>query len=274
MESNTINVAPDTSDMEYNTSDMEYNTSDMESDTTIRLHKNSGPGKEPIARTGNTPTGPRSQRVVGPAQDIARGVPQLQVYRPPNTDRRPAPSPGEANSRGPPPKDLISKATLEYLGFTPRKAAQMWTNWVEWPSGLIRRETDPDDERAIVTYQWYIMRHVLFTRDKEEKDLFDWSGCLEGYGLCRGAQEYILDYVSGYPHLPRQKCSVWSAYTLEYHYEELRALLRKNWADRTMGISNPESSSSKSLRQGDQPPPGPPPRGPRLLSSLIQRRSG
>lgn len=44
------------------------------------------------------------------------------------------------------PKDLISFATLEYLGYKHQTATHIWERWTNWPAGAIKRECDdPED---------------------------------------------------------------------------------------------------------------------------------
>ncbi|RSL57402.1 hypothetical protein CEP54_008323 [Fusarium duplospermum] len=126
-------------------------------------------------------------------------------------------------SRAPFPYEPISKATIEWLGFTPAAAAKMWHAWIRWPSGLIRREIDPDDGRLCVTFLWFIQRHALYTIHELHQDIGDWWGCMEDYGLCKGAQEYIFGSASMYSHMHHGQCSLWTASLIDFHYKELQA---------------------------------------------------
>ncbi|RMJ05078.1 hypothetical protein CDV36_014253 [Fusarium kuroshium] len=127
-----------------------------------------------------------------------------------------------ATPRAPFPYEPISRATIEWLGFTPAAAAKMWHAWIRWPSGLIRRETDPDDGRLCVTFLWFIQRHALYTMDEMEQDTGDWWGCMEGYGLTKGAQEYIFGSARLYSYLHHGQCSSWTATLIDFHYRELQ----------------------------------------------------
>lgn len=204
------------------------------------------------------PARPTQQGVSRPTQDVVQRTPQQLLFSPPGLEQGQA-QPGAPLQQGEPssswepvPEELISKAALEYLGFTPRAATKMWSAWENWPSGVIRRESDPDDGRACVTFYWFILRHIIHTRDTVEQDTLEWERCLEGYGLCKGAQDYIQDYADGFRHLDQRSCSQWTMVILGFQYSNLEALQRRIRSNRALADSDPTDHPIRSSGSEDR----------------------
>lgn len=185
--------------------------------------------------TNNTPqsegaTQLSQQQVASPVQEIVRQGPQQPLRSPPGL------SYGQDQSLIAPPNEpphpqslipevLVSRDTIEYVGFTPQAAAKMWNAWVEWPRGLVRRETDPDDGRPYITFLQFMIRHIVYAEDAVYSKLDEWESCMDGYGLSRSTQESVKSFTR-HPQLLHVNCSYWSKMIVLSHYEVLQGLQR------------------------------------------------
>ncbi|KAI8675386.1 hypothetical protein NCS57_00439700 [Fusarium keratoplasticum] len=185
--------------------------------------------------TNNTPqseevTQPSQQQLASPVQEIVRQVPQQPLQSPPGLshgqDRSLMPPPNEPpHPQSLIPEVLISRDTIEYVGFTPQAAAKMWNAWVEWPRGLVRREIDPDDGRPYITFLEFMIRHIVYAEDATSSEAHKWDSCMERYGFSKSMQESVRQF-AGHPQLAQVNCSYWSKMIVLLHYEVLQGLQR------------------------------------------------
>lgn len=92
------------------------------------------------------------------------------------------------------PKDIISLATLEYLGFDGFAAADIWRRWTNWPSeSAVKRETD--DCIHGMPFIDFATGHLASKRqfDTDDQDDQLWSDCLDQCGIGAQLQMAIMD---------------------------------------------------------------------------------
>ncbi|KAL2692121.1 hypothetical protein Neosp_002527 [[Neocosmospora] mangrovei] len=121
------------------------------------------------------------------------------------------------------PDQLISQATIEYVGFSKTKANEIWSSWNNWPSTRPRRETDPEDTALQVTFLDFICGHILFSFDTDSEDDDEWINCMNTYGLSKELQDAVLDPLFKYLRLS-DSCAAWSKDTIEMRYAGLKAI--------------------------------------------------
>ncbi|KAG5743435.1 hypothetical protein H9Q72_007937 [Fusarium xylarioides] len=150
------------------------------------------------------------------------------------------------------PEMLISKATIEYVGFNSDKATEIWSGWVNWPSGPIIRETDPGGSYTLeVSFLDWMKRHTgnPFSDDVWEDDSSAWLACMEQHGIATELQHAIMD-----PHFKDIRlsgtCIGWVRDTIEMRYEGLedikRASAERERASGQQGQYHKSSSASGS----------------------------
>ncbi|KAL9570202.1 hypothetical protein ACKAV7_005710 [Fusarium commune] len=99
----------------------------------------------------------------------------------------------------PTPRDgskLISKATIEYVGFNSDKAREIWSGWIAWPSGPIIREIDLGDETTLeVSFINWVKGHAgnPLSDDFWEDDSSAWFHYMEQRGIATELQYTIMD---------------------------------------------------------------------------------
>ncbi|EEU47572.1 uncharacterized protein NECHADRAFT_78126 [Fusarium vanettenii 77-13-4] len=123
------------------------------------------------------------------------------------------------------PEVLISRDTIEYVGFTSKMADHMWDAWGKWPSGKLRRETDPDDGRPCITFLQFMIRHIVYYKDAAFWELDEWEKCMDIYGLSESTQKEIMKCTTR-PHFPFFNCSHWAKMVVLSNYEVLQRLQR------------------------------------------------
>ncbi|RSL85463.1 hypothetical protein CEP51_003305 [Fusarium floridanum] len=121
------------------------------------------------------------------------------------------------------PDQLISQATIEYVGFSKIKANEIWSTWNNWPSTGPRRETDPDDGGLQVTFLDFICGYISSSLDTYSEDDAEWINCMNTYGLSMEVQDAILDPLFKYLRLS-DSCAEWSRDTIEMRYAGLKAI--------------------------------------------------
>ncbi|KAH7166784.1 hypothetical protein DER46DRAFT_646025 [Fusarium sp. MPI-SDFR-AT-0072] len=88
---------------------------------------------------------------------------------------------------------LISKATIEYVGFNSDKAREIWSGWVAWPSGPIIREIDLRDETTLeVSFIDWVKGHAgnPLSDDFWEDDSSAWFHYMEQRGIATELQVF------------------------------------------------------------------------------------
>ncbi|KAF5970493.1 hypothetical protein FBULB1_9690 [Fusarium bulbicola] len=126
------------------------------------------------------------------------------------------------------PEMLISKATIEYVGFSSDKATEIWSGWVNWSPGFIIRETDPSGLTTLeVSFLDWMERHTgnPCSDDIWEDDNSAWFRYMEQCGIATELQQSIMD--------PRFKdmrltgtCIGWLRNTMEIRYQGLEEVQR------------------------------------------------
>ncbi|KAF5693025.1 hypothetical protein FDENT_2337 [Fusarium denticulatum] len=142
------------------------------------------------------------------------------------------------------PEKLISKATIEYVGFNSDKATEIWSDLVHWPSGPIIREIDPSDGTTLeVSFIDWAKRHTgnPLEYDVWEDDNSAWLRHMEQCGIATELQQSIMD--------PRFKdmrlmgtCIGWLRNTMELRYEWLEEIQRAS-AEREKALGHQGAST-------------------------------
>ena len=79
------------------------------------------------------------------------------------------------------PKDLISFATLEYLGYEHQTTTHIWERWTNWPAGAIKRECDDrEDGMSFIEVAEGILDPAPDTCDEDDSK---WFQHLDQYGM-------------------------------------------------------------------------------------------
>ncbi|EXA46572.1 hypothetical protein FOQG_10969 [Fusarium oxysporum f. sp. raphani 54005] len=94
------------------------------------------------------------------------------------------------------PEKLISKATIEYVGFNSDKAREIWSGWIAWPSGPIIREIDIGNETCLeVSFIDWVMGHVgnPLSDDVWEDENSAWFRYMEQRGITTELQYIIMN---------------------------------------------------------------------------------
>ncbi|KAI8722483.1 hypothetical protein NCS52_00392300 [Fusarium sp. LHS14.1] len=196
--------------------------------------------------TNNTPQSEEvpqlsQEQVDSPAQGAVQQVPQQPLQNPPGLNNgqgqaliHPPLIPSSilhpplvlppAHPQSLIPEVLISRDTIEYVGFTSKRADHMWDAWEKWPRGEIRRETDPfDGRRKFVTFLQFMIRHIVYYEDASFWELEEWEKCMDIYGLSESTKKEIMKCVAR-PHFPVFNCSRWAKMVVLGNYEVLKGL--------------------------------------------------
>lgn len=183
--------------------------------------------------TNNAPksggvTQPSQQQLAGPAQAIVQQAPQQPPQTPPGLSQGQVQSlmPSPPHPQSLIPELCISRDTIEYVGFTPQAADKMWDAWVQWPKGLVRRETDPDDGRPSMTFLQFMIRYIDCANDAAYAEFHEWGRCMDGYGFSGSTQDSVLQVARTHHHVFHADCSYWSKRVVLLHYEVSKALRR------------------------------------------------
>ncbi|KAJ4258204.1 hypothetical protein NW762_008350 [Fusarium torreyae] len=91
------------------------------------------------------------------------------------------------------PADLISNATIEYVGFAPDKATQIWNSWNNWPTTGPQREIDHVDNDLQVTFLDFLKGHVSYSADTFEDNDPAWIRYMQNWGIPTELQHSIMD---------------------------------------------------------------------------------
>ncbi|RMJ14801.1 hypothetical protein CDV36_005548 [Fusarium kuroshium] len=134
------------------------------------------------------------------------------------------------------PDQLISQATIEYVGFSKIKANEIWSTWNNWPLTGPRRETDPDDGGLQVTFLDFICGYISSSLDTYSEDDDEWINCMNTYGLSVEVQNAILDPLFKYLRLS-DSCAEWSRDTIQMRYAGLKAIQQES-SDREITLQD------------------------------------
>ncbi|KFA48240.1 hypothetical protein S40293_07375 [Stachybotrys chartarum IBT 40293] len=142
------------------------------------------------------------------------------------------------------PKQLISLATLEYIGFSRMKASQLWDTWTNWPLDGPRRETDPDDGSLEMTFIHFITGIFDTSTDTCSNNDADWISCMQSFGLSQELQLAIVDPVFKYLRLS-DSCSAWAKDTVQMRFAGLE-LIRSASLEREKSLQRASGRSGGS----------------------------
>ena len=121
------------------------------------------------------------------------------------------------------PDQLISRASLEYVGFSFQKATELWDRWTHWPTGPYEpiRETDPDDGTKLeMTFIDFITGPFVGSRNVAHDSDSDWLDCMTYYGLNLDTQRAIMEPAFKVLRLS-MSCGEWCEDTIRMRYAGL-----------------------------------------------------
>ncbi|KAF7551665.1 hypothetical protein G7046_g7652 [Stylonectria norvegica] len=132
------------------------------------------------------------------------------------------------------PDELISRATVAFLGFSDAKADHIWNAWTIQLSSSSQRETDAKDTLSLhnaspsMIFLGLQFRFVAFitdtletTPDVTSDDDADWVRAMEGYGLNAETQRSILD--PRFKYLRRRRsCLYWIQVMIRMRFNTLK----------------------------------------------------
>ncbi|KAL2757826.1 hypothetical protein ACRALDRAFT_1068321 [Sodiomyces alcalophilus JCM 7366] len=122
------------------------------------------------------------------------------------------------------PEDIISQATLEYIGYNDEMASHLWRKWAHWPPGEPVREVD--DFYSGIRFIDFATGHLSgHNVDTFSEDITEWMSCMETCGIARELQDAILDPVFDRVR-KTETCVFWLADTMRMRYNELREIQR------------------------------------------------
>ncbi|KAF5697292.1 hypothetical protein FMUND_15455 [Fusarium mundagurra] len=144
------------------------------------------------------------------------------------------------------PEKLISKATIEYVGFNSEKATEIWSGWDNWPSGPIIREIDPSGSTTLeVSFIDWVKRHTgnPLEYDVWEDDNSAWFRHMEQCGIATELQHSIMD-----PRFRDMRltgtCIGWLRDTMNMRYEGLEEIQRAS-AERERALQGTSARPQK-----------------------------
>ncbi|KAF4982964.1 hypothetical protein FZEAL_1534 [Fusarium zealandicum] len=123
------------------------------------------------------------------------------------------------------PDQLVSRATIEHVGFSKTKATEMWNAWDNWPTTGPGRETDAEtgDGHLFVSFIDFLTGlsgQIGSPSDAYQDNDEQWTQCMEHFGLATELQHAILD-----PHFKflrlSASCLFWVSDTIEMRYAGL-----------------------------------------------------
>ena len=148
------------------------------------------------------------------------------------------------------PSELISEATLKYLGYDDHAAARLWQKWLSLPLGFPGRKTADGDGLPFIEFA---TGHVSRRVDAYDEDDTPWFQCVNACGIASSTQNAIMDRVYKRIRLT-QSCVDWTRDTMQLRYDGLKAIQRTS-QERAMAISRaqtvlPASASTASSSGG------------------------
>lgn len=126
------------------------------------------------------------------------------------------------------PDQLISRATLKYVGFTEAKADRIWKNWNDWVATIPKHEADPNSnwlQKAFLNCMTMSMEAIDTRIDDDDI----WRAIMTAYGLGEQIQKAIMDPLFK-PIRAAESCSFWARDAVETRYNHLRKTLRDEGA--------------------------------------------
>lgn len=145
------------------------------------------------------------------------------------------------------PDELISMASLRYLGLTEAKASELWRKWTNWPSSPPGRETD--DPFGGVPFIDFVLGHVKNREfDPSGENDGEWCTSMVSSGVSTELQDAIMDPI--FRRIRLTESSVfWVRDTIAMRYRGLEEIQRAS-REREMALqraaTRPSSSDSRS----------------------------
>ncbi|KAM0350691.1 hypothetical protein ACHAPU_003183 [Fusarium lateritium] len=140
------------------------------------------------------------------------------------------------------PEQLISKATIEHLGFNSDKAAEIWNGWINWPPGP-RREIDPDDGGLEVSFLDWVKGHAGYSNDVWQDDSAAWLACMQHWGIATELQHAIMDTHFKYIRLTGT-CIGWVRDTIKMRYAGLQDIQRASKERQSSNLGGPSGTGA------------------------------
>ncbi|CAH0045420.1 unnamed protein product [Clonostachys solani] len=138
-------------------------------------------------------------------------------------------TPASANAFATIPDQLISRATLEYVGFSEAKALDLWNQWTNWPFEGPARETDLDASGLRMRFEIFFTGAFHAVPDTCSSDDQQWRQTMDSFGLSRSVQQAILD-----PNFKQlrltQSCAYWAKDTALMRYAGLKDIQLESMA--------------------------------------------
>ncbi|KAL6817198.1 hypothetical protein J3E69DRAFT_375013 [Trichoderma sp. SZMC 28015] len=145
------------------------------------------------------------------------------------------------------PDQLVSLATIKYLGYDDETASQIWNKWVAQAPGV-----DPVPEfipfhQFELTFMDYIVGYSYGHRYDSDLNAHDdddakWQKCMDRCGINKDTRDAIMDPVFRRTRLT-ETCIFWIRNTIELRYEALKSSLQG--ASREVEQASPEGSTSQ-----------------------------
>lgn len=129
-------------------------------------------------------------------------------------------------------KELVSLATIKYLGYDDESAARIWNDWIASAPG------DPIPELDLVFNTPFIDLIIGFSYDRQDLDTSDdndekWFECMNRCGINQDTQAAIMNPVFRHIRLT-ESCLFWIRDTIESRY---KALVHKASREREQAMS-------------------------------------
>ncbi|OTA04020.1 hypothetical protein A9Z42_0045660 [Trichoderma parareesei] len=149
------------------------------------------------------------------------------------------------------PRELVSLATIKYLGYNDEAAADIWGRWTaRFPSGQ-PQELEPVLGKPflnpIIEFSYY-----RFDLDADDGDDSKWLDCMGQCGINQATHTAIMDPVYKRVRLTRS-CLHWLRDTMKLRYRALKEVLEAR--ERGVSAMPPERPASQ---QHGAPTAGPP----------------
>ncbi|KAK0715474.1 hypothetical protein B0H67DRAFT_537883 [Lasiosphaeris hirsuta] len=146
------------------------------------------------------------------------------------------------------PSNLISGATLRFIGYDDVTASKLWLRWINWPSDPPLREVDDSDHG--MPFIEFAKGRIEGRDDAVEDDDATWHACFNVCGISRSTQNAIMDPVYRRVRLTRS-CLFWIEDTMETRYRTLQSMQRAS-RGREMALERARSQPSGSASTTNQ----------------------
>ncbi|KAH7148193.1 hypothetical protein EDB81DRAFT_882637 [Dactylonectria macrodidyma] len=148
------------------------------------------------------------------------------------------------------PDELISRVTLNYVGFSEAKANELWNIWVNWPPWAPPRETYSGDDELQMTFIDFVTSPFLASSDNLSDEGAAWKTYMDEYGLNTEIQRAILDPMFECFRLD-DSCALWAKDIIKMRYKWTgRDLWRVTGMRRSTRHANGRPSQSSTEEAG------------------------